>query len=125
MIYNYSSYGYPNTFAYKAKKDTYSQKNMYLNRAFPVPTSRPYMKNSKLHPYSYEKSHQDEIPNLSSIPKKIPKNIPSKSDSALFEFFGIKLYFDDILLICLIFFLYNEGVKDEYLFIVLVLLLLS
>lgn len=46
-------------------------------------------------------------------------------ENALFEVFGIKLYFDDILLICLIFFLYNEGVQDQYLFIVLILLLLS
>lgn len=43
----------------------------------------------------------------------------------LFEIFGIKLYFDDILLISLIFFLYSEGVKDDYLFISLILLLLS
>lgn len=43
----------------------------------------------------------------------------------LFEFFGIKLHYDDILLICLIFFLYNEGIKDEFLFIALILLLLS
>ena len=42
-----------------------------------------------------------------------------------FEILGIKLYFDDILLICLIFFLYNEDVHDEMLFIALILLLLS
>ena len=42
-----------------------------------------------------------------------------------FELFGLKLYFDDILLICLIFFLYQEGVKDDELFISLILLLLS
>lgn len=42
-----------------------------------------------------------------------------------FEIFGLKLYFDDLLLICLIFFLYNEGVKDQFLFIALILLLLS
>lgn len=47
------------------------------------------------------------------------------NDDKIFEIFGIKLHFDDILLICLIFFLYNEGVKDEYLFIALILLLLS
>jgi len=35
------------------------------------------------------------------------------------------LYFDDILIICLILFLYNEDVKDTSLFIVLVLLLIS
>lgn len=42
-----------------------------------------------------------------------------------FEIFGLKLYFDDILLVCIIFFLYNEGVKDQGLFIALILLLLS
>ena len=48
------------------------------------------------------------------------------SDSVdFFEIFGLKLYFDDILLICIIFFLYNEGVKDQGLFIALILLLLS
>ena len=54
------------------------------------------------------------------------KEIPHKSNNdVVFEIFGIKLFFDDILLICLIFFLYNEGVQDQYLFIALVLLLLS
>lgn len=56
------------------------------------------------------------------------KNNPKKSDSNFdyfFELFGLKLYFDDILLICLIFFLYQEGVKDDELFISLILLLLS
>ena len=49
----------------------------------------------------------------------------SQDDDAIFDLFGIKLHFDDILLICLIFFLYNEGVKDEMLFISLIFLLLS
>lgn len=47
------------------------------------------------------------------------------NDSPLFQLFGIDLYFDDILLVCLILFLYQEGVKDESLFIALILLLLS
>ena len=56
------------------------------------------------------------------------KNNSKKLDSGsdfFFELFGLKLYFDDILLICLIFFLYQEGVKDDELFISLILLLLS
>ncbi len=48
-----------------------------------------------------------------------------KTEDAIFEIFGIKLHYDDILLICLIFFLYKEGVKDEFLFLVLILLLIS
>ncbi len=47
------------------------------------------------------------------------------NEENLFEILGIKLYSDDILLLCLIFFLYKEGVQDEYLFIALIMLLLS
>ena len=49
----------------------------------------------------------------------------NSNEDAIFEIFGIKLYFDDILIVALIFFLYNEGVQDSFLFIALVLLLLS
>lgn len=63
----------------------------------------------------------------SNLAKDIKKenNSNSSSDSPLFQLFGINLYFDDILLICLIWFLYDEGVKDEGLFMALILLLLS
>lgn len=49
----------------------------------------------------------------------------SEKSEPIFEIFGIKLYFDDLLIVALIFFLYNEGVRDNLLFISLVLLLLS
>ena len=52
-------------------------------------------------------------------------SISSEKDDTVFEIFGIKLHSDDILLICLIFFLFKEGVQDEYLFVSLILLLLS
>lgn len=67
--------------------------------------------------YNYEESN-----------KKFSKSKSSKNDdydNEIIEILGIKLHQDDILLICLIFFLYQEGVKDEFLFIVLILLLLS
>lgn len=48
-----------------------------------------------------------------------------QEDREFFEIMGIKLYFDDILIICLLFFLYTEDVQDEWLFIALILLLLS
>jgi hypothetical protein len=49
----------------------------------------------------------------------------SDSDSQYFDLFGIRLYFDDILILCLLFFLYQEKVDDQLLFIALLLLLLS
>ena len=46
-------------------------------------------------------------------------------DAFLFELFGLKIYLDDLLIVTLLFFLYQEKVHDEGLFITLVLLLLS
>ena len=43
----------------------------------------------------------------------------------IFEIFGLKLYMDDILILCLLYFLYEENVKDELLFIALLMLLLN
>ena len=66
------------------------------------------------------------VPPPEEVTPPPPASKPQKPpDSVWFDLFGIKLYFDDILLICLIFFLYNEGVQDQYLFIALILLLLS
>ena len=48
-----------------------------------------------------------------------------KQKEEFFEILGLKLRFDDILLVCLIIFLYNEGVQDQFLFISLILLLLT
>lgn len=48
-----------------------------------------------------------------------------EGEEPFFEIFGLKLYNDDVLLIGLIWFLYHEEVKDQYLFMALILLLLS
>lgn len=55
------------------------------------------------------------------------ENIENRAEreNTVFEIFGIKLYFDDILIISLILFLYNEGVRDNLLFISLILILMS
>ncbi len=45
-------------------------------------------------------------------------------DEPIFEVFGIQLYLDDIIILGLLFFLYQEEVQDEMLYIVLILLLL-
>lgn len=47
------------------------------------------------------------------------------SENAILEILGIQLYLDDIIILSLLFFLYKEGVKDEMLFLSLILLLLS
>lgn len=84
-------------------------------------------------PYGYYSNNQYQEHKYE--PHKAEKNKPDENkcnssdsiyyDKPIFELFGIKLFFDDILIISLIFFLYNEGVKDQSLFISLILLLLS
>ena len=63
------------------------------------------------------------------VPPKPAQNKPSispqKEENAWLDLFGIKLYFDDVLILSLLFFLYKEEVKDEGLFLALVLLLIS
>lgn len=63
--------------------------------------------------------------NSSDVKEKVSNKEKNEKDEYFFDLFGIHLYFDDILLICLIFFLYNEGVKDDGLFMTLILLLLT
>lgn len=83
--------------------------------------------------YSYNFAKRKYNPYYSNFkqntPKKIEeppkKEIPKKDDNPIFEFMGISLYFDDILLICLLFFLFEEGIDDQWLYIAIILLLLS
>ena len=55
---------------------------------------------------------------------KFSKNLPPNSDFVL-DLFGLHLYFDDVLILGLLFFLYKENVKDEGLFLALIMLLIS
>ena len=49
----------------------------------------------------------------------------SDNSKPIVELLGINLYIDDIIILCLLFVLYKEEVKDEMLFICLLLLLIS
>lgn len=49
----------------------------------------------------------------------------SYNSEQFINIFGFKLHFDDLLILALLFFLYKEEVKDESLYIALILLLLT
>lgn len=66
--------------------------------------------------YLKDETHNDKLK------KDSEKNIYSES---FFEIFGLKLYFDDLLILCILFFLYTEKIQNEELFICLILLLLT
>jgi len=108
---------------------------------FHLPFKIPYLpRHNYNYPYfqQYVKLHSTNTCNSQSNPnnynqqEKKSEDCDSKQNNNLdesseyfFEIFGIKLYFDDILILCLLFFLYTEGVKDQELFLCLILLLIS
>ena len=59
------------------------------------------------------------------IPNNLLSSLLDSSNSEYIELFNIKIYFDDLLIICLLFFLYKEHVDDEILYVILILLLLT
>ena len=122
MPYNnrYSRYGYKYPY-YSYKKNI--EPNISISLSHNAKSNIIHNKKN-----SYYKSNLENMNNCNkNFTNTIKNNETStpNSDSPLFQLFGISLYFDDILLICLIWFLYDEGVKDEGLFIALILLLLS
>ena len=89
---------------------------------FPFQYYRPY--NYKPRSLSIEPlPPPEEIKTPSPPPRQ--ENQTKPNAPVWFDLFGIKLYFDDVLILSLLFFLYKEEVKDEMLFLALVLLLLS
>ena len=82
----------------------------------------PFPKTQKDFP---SQTYTKDSPSKANISNETTPLTRSHEDSAFLEIFGVKLFFDDILILCLIFFLYSEGIKDEMLFISLILLLLS
>lgn len=91
---------------------------------FPFQYYRPYRRNNYYNNYA---SHTPPIEPITPVKEIIPPPAPAKKspDPVWFDLFGIKLYFDDVLILSLLFFLYKEEVKDEGLFLALVLLLIS
>ena len=75
------------------------------------------------------KSNNNEQNNRSSKNKfSSPINFNfgfSSNSDPIIEFMGLTLYLDDLIIIGILFFLYDEDVNDELLFIILILLLLS
>ena len=111
MIYNYPHFptksyrGYPHNtnIPYPPYRNMWNTVN---RNSFQSPTEHKHSKK------------KDKISDITLDKTKEPED-------TYFEILGIKLHYDDILLICLIFFLYKEGVHDEYLFVALIMLLLS
>ena len=80
-------------------------------------------KNNTINSYNYS-NHNNNSNSYEYKEKKVSTDA-IETPETFFEIFGLKMYFDDILIICILYFLYTEKIKDEELFICLILLLLS
>ena len=114
MIYNFPYYS--RAYYRRPQGSNYYPYNSYYNSRYYNNINSNFPKNTSKREKNYTNEEKKQIEERASS---------DNSEKELFEIFAIKLFFDDILLICLIFFLYNEGVKDQYLFISLILLLLT
>ena len=97
----------------------------FFNRPFLGNNYSNTYKNSSIAPKENESSSNTHTSCLEEKKYSEKKNDSNSSTEYFFELVGIYLYFDDILLICLLIFLYGENVKDDGLFICLILLLLT
>ena len=92
----------------------YRRNNFYNNYKPSAPVSNPPVCDSPIVEEKTVSSHS-----------RSSSNHKKPAETVWFDLFGIKLYFDDVLILSLLFFLYKEEVKDEGLFLALVLLLIS
>ena len=105
---------------------------------FPFPFYKQHSYNMRQTPNMPESNYMirpvssyNSNPAKTNYDEKANRNYEQKNKSNkynedyLFDLFGLKIYSDDVLLVSLIYFLYSEDVKDDGLFMVLMLLLLS
>ena len=72
-----------------------------------------------------KKEEKDSITNSEQVSNTTNSRSSSEQEQPVFEIFGIKLYLDDLIILGLLFFLYQQNSKDEMLYIILFLLLFS
>ena len=96
-------YGYPYNYQYYK----------YYNNKFPTNNS------------TYISNKEEEKNSIANSIETSDTRSSSYSEQAIVEIFGLKLYLDDLIILGLLFFLYQQNVKDEMLYIILLLLLFS
>lgn len=109
-------------FSSKSVQKPYTPSNFNSNSNFGNSTSaNSSLGNSTSGNSTFGNLHFDE----NSASKEPEVNNDVHFYDECFEILGLKLHFDDLLIMCILFFLYQEDVKDSYLYIALILLLLS
>lgn len=106
----------------------YQHQHLKTNSNFQMPNNSSYSQEKK----SSADFSKDNFKNQKKSSKSQPftafniSNLFSSDlEEPVIEIMGIQLYLDDLMILCLLYFLYKEKVDDEFLFIELILLLLS
>lgn len=125
MIPNYPYFGLPNYMRY-INPNNYPQQhpnmsNIKNSYSATINQYSPNFQRAEVNNYNNKaKSRATKINGFSDFNKQ-----NSTQPYPIFNLLGLNIYFDDILIVCILFFLYSEHVDDPFLFIVLVLLLMS
>ena len=114
-IFPFFQYPY-NMNRYYPRNNIYSKKNNYIDNVYENDTS----KNNELSSRQNKSSRYNVFG-----PIHFQNPFSMDSDEPIIEILGISLYLDDIIILALLFFLYQEGVKDYMLYLALIMLLLS
>lgn len=127
-FFNYQ-YNYPYYRNYNRYYHNYTQNpNYYINQNKPTANNATNNTCNQPNPkvQAQKTEQQNSITNSKEISNTINhKTSSTRSEQAIFEIMGIKLFLDDLVILGVLFFLYQEEVKDEMLYIILFLLLFS
>lgn len=112
-------YDYPYHRNYFNKYNTYYKNNCLNNNKNNLKENN-YLNSTKekINNNYYKENTTDNFEKISSESRDAP-------DDTIINIFGIKLAFDDLIILGLLYILYTEDVKDISLYIVLILLLLN
>lgn len=113
-MFKFPFYGYPYNYNY------YRYYNQLTNNNVSNQPTEPTNKEEGKHE---DIKNQEKDDQKSSITNS--RKISNTTDQAIFEIFGIKLYLDDLIILGVLYFLYQQNVHDEMLYLILFLLLFS
>ncbi len=114
-MFRFPFYGYPYNYNY------YRYYNQFPNAN---------IENKKIEDSKTEISEKEELNKETELKKEKSsitnsRKISDTTEQAIFEIFGIKLYLDDLIIIGVMYFLYQQNVHDEMLYLILFMLLFS
>ena len=115
------------SYPYYRRPSAYSH-NSNIQKTYNI-KKEPIPKDSSNKHYNTNNNYNCKNESNNNLLFNTPNNKTDSFNSHEYEqfinIFGFKLYFDDLLILTLLFFLYKEEIKDESLYIALILLLLT